>query len=475
MYQGAEMRQVPLADLLKLGIDSLFLFVIIDVEGFIRHISSAYATILGIPVERIIGRPIKEVIPTTGLDKVIETGKDEIGSLFVLKNGTPVICNRLAIRDEKGQIIGALSMALFHNLDQVSQLTLKIEQLQKENELYQQHLAALKQTAFSLDSIVGNSPEIFKIKSIIKRTADSNLCVLFTGETGTGKEVFANAIHHLSPPRFGSFVKINCAAIPNELFESELFGYEGGAFSGASKGGKPGKFEEANNGTLLLDEIGELPLQFQAKLLRVLQEQKIERVGSNKTISLDIRIVCCTNQKLETLIDTHHFRRDLYYRINTVEIAIPPLRERIADIPLLCAHLIKKINQTHGCFIEGVSKTMLHHFASYSWPGNVRELEHILEQACVMNLSGILDEDHFEFFLSRIYRNNMAISGSMLDSTVESIEKEAILKALQKTQGNKSHAAEMLNISRSRLYDRLKKYNLNTRINYAVNSKITEP
>jgi transcriptional regulator with PAS, ATPase and Fis domain len=207
--RGAIMQQIPLTELLKSGIDSLFLFVIIDTEGFIRHISSTYARILEIPVEKIIGRPIAEVIPTTGLNKILETGRDEIGQLFVLKNGTPVICNRLAIRDKKNKIIGALSMALFQNLDQVSQLTQKVEELQKENELYQQQLAALKQTAFSLDGIVGESQQITKIKSVIKRTAASKLCVLLTGETGVGKEVFANAIHHLSPRRFGNFVKMS--------------------------------------------------------------------------------------------------------------------------------------------------------------------------------------------------------------------------------------------------------------------------
>jgi transcriptional regulator with PAS, ATPase and Fis domain len=458
------MQQIPLAELLKSGIDALFLVVLIDAGGFIRHISSAYAKILETLPERIIGRPIAEVIPTTGLLEVLKTGQDEIGQPFILKNGVPTICNRMVIRDDNRKIIGALSMALFYNLDQVSHLTQKIEELQKENGLYQQQLAAFKQTAFSLDSIVGDSPQITKIKSIIKRTAVSKLCVLFTGETGTGKEVFANAIHHLSPRRFGSFVKINCAAIPKELFESELFGYEGGAFSGAVKGGKPGKFEEANNGTILLDEIGELPPHLQVKLLRVLQEQKIERVGSNKTISLDVRIICCTNQNLEKLVDTNRFRRDLYYRINTIEIAIPPLRDRIEDISLLCTHLIKKINQTHGCFIEGVSEAMLRHFAGYSWPGNVRELEHTLEQACVMTLSGILDEVHFDFFLSRIYPDKISVSNSMLDTTVESIEIETILNALKSTKGNKSHAAKILNISRSRLYSKLKKYNLNLRI-----------
>ncbi|MDR1211945.1 MAG: sigma 54-interacting transcriptional regulator [Spirochaetaceae bacterium] len=455
------MRQIPLANLLKAGIDSLFLFVMIDEKGRIRHISRAYADILGVPADGAIGKPVKNLIPNTGLPRVLETGQDEVGQLFVLKNGESVICNRLGIRDEGGKIIGAISMALFPDMDQLAKFTLRIKRLEKENELYQRQLAAFKQTPFCLDSIIGNSPYIEKIKETVKKVAKSKLCVLLTGETGTGKEVFANAIHQLSPRCYGNFVKVNCAAIPGELLESELFGYEGGAFSGASKCGKAGKFELANNGTIMLDEIGELPLHLQSKLLRVLQENELERVGGTKTVPLDIRVICCTNQYLGAMTTAKRFRSDLYYRINTVEIAIPPLRDRFEDIPLLCDNFVRKINRIHGCYIEGVSDVMLRHFLRYSWPGNVRELEHVLEQACVMASSGILDESHFDFFLPRVFQGPAPlVPVSEFDTAVEAVEKDAILKALQNTRGNKSQAAAMLNISRSRFYERLRKYNI---------------
>jgi transcriptional regulator with PAS, ATPase and Fis domain len=455
------MKQISLTELLRAAIDSLFLFVLMDDQGLIRHISSTYAKILGRPMEQIIGKPVQEIISNTCLPRVLKTGEDEIGQLFILKSGKPVICNRLAVRDENGKVVGVLSSAMFYNIDQVSQLTLEIEKLQKENELYQQQLAARKQTSFCLDTVIGDSPQIKKIKATIEKVASSKLCVLFTGETGTGKEVFANALHQLSPRRYGNFVKVNCAAIPKDLLESELFGYADGAFSGAAKGGKAGKFEMADKGTILLDEIGELPLPLQSKLLRVLQESEVERVGGTKTIPLDIRVICCTNQNLEAMIKENNFRSDLHYRINTIEVAIPPLRERTDDIPPLCDHLIKKINRSHGCYIEGLSESMRCHFFNYSWPGNVRELEHVLEQACVMTLSGILDESHFDFFLPRIYPGGITPSRvSMLDTAVGAVEKDAILKALQSAKGNKSRAAEILTISRSRLYEKLKKYHI---------------
>jgi len=273
-------------------------------------------------------------------------------------------------------------------------------------------------------------------------------------------------VHQLSNRRYGNFIKVNCAAIPKDLLESELFGYSEGAFSGASKGGKVGKFEQANNGTILLDEIGELPLPLQSKLLRILQEHKLERIGSIKSIQLDIRIICCTNQNIEQMINEGRFRQDLYYRINTVELNIPPLRDRLTDIPLLCEHFIKKINQYHNCSIVGISDKVLQHFLNYNWPGNVRELEHVLERACVMSSTAILDVEHFDFFLPRIYRN-ITIEDNDSFSKLETLsnkknhaEQKAIIQALETTKGNKSKAAILLDITRSQLYEKLKRYDL---------------
>jgi len=459
-------QPLEINDLLNLAVDSLYLAIIIDEMGTIRYISRAYADIIGLSTEDIIGVPIEKVIPNTRLKNVIKTGHAELGQIFIMRNGTPTICNRFPIRDKDGKIHGAISTATFYDIDKVAQLKAEIDKLRKENQIYQRQLAALKQVPFSIDSVIGNSSYIQKIKATIEKAADSHLSVLITGETGTGKEVFANAVHQLSNRRYGNFIKVNCAAIPKDLLESELFGYSEGAFSGASKGGKVGKFEQANNGTILLDEIGELPLPLQSKLLRILQERELERIGSIKSIQLDIRIICCTNQNIEQMINEGRFRQDLYYRINTVELNIPPLRDRLADIPLLCEHFIKKINQYHNCSIVGISDKVLQHFLNYNWPGNVRELEHVLERACVMSSTAILDVDHFDFFLPRIYRN-ITTEGNDRFSKLETLsnkknhaEQKAIIEALETTKGNKSKAAILLDITRSQLYEKLKKYDL---------------
>ena len=459
-------QPLEILDLLILAVDSLYLGIVIDEIGTIRYISRAYADIIGLSTEAIIGMPIEKVIPNTRLKNVTKTEHAELGQIFIMKNGIPTICNRFPIRDKDGKIRGAISTATFYDIDKVAQLKAEIDRLRKENQIYQRQLAALKQVPFSIDSVIGNSPPIQKIKATIEKVAASNLAILITGETGTGKEVFANAVHQLSNRRYGNFIKVNCAAIPKDLLESELFGYNEGAFSGASRGGKVGKFEQANNGTILLDEIGELPLPLQSKLLRILQEHEIERIGGIKPVSLDVRIICCTNQNIEQMINEGKFRQDLYYRINTVELTIPPLRDRLIDIPVLCEHFIQKINQYHNCSIIGISDKVLQHLLSYDWPGNIRELEHVLERACVMSSTAILDVDHFDFFLPRVYRNSTTEGNDgfskleTLSNKKNQAERKAIIQALETTKGNKTKAALLLDITRSQLYEKLKKYDL---------------
>lgn len=459
-------QPLEIHDLLNLAVDSLYLGIVIDEIGTIRYISRAYADIIGLSTEAIIGMPIEKVIPNTRLKNVTKTEHAELGQIFIMKNGIPTICNRFPIRDKDGKIRGAISTATFYDIDKVAQLKTEIDRLRKENQIYQRQLAALKQVPFSIDSVIGNSPPIQKIKATIEKVAASNLAILITGETGTGKEVFANAVHQLSNRRYGNFIKVNCAAIPKDLLESELFGYNEGAFSGASRGGKVGKFEQANNGTILLDEIGELPLPLQSKLLRILQEHEIERIGGIRPVSLDVRIICCTNQNIEQMINEGKFRQDLYYRINTVELTIPPLRDRLIDIPVLCEHFIQKINQYHNCSIIGISDKVLQHFLSYDWPGNIREVEHVLERACVMSSTTILDVDHFDFFLPRVYRNSTTEGNDgfskleTLSNKKNQAERKAIIQALETTKGNKTKAALLLDITRSQLYEKLKKYDL---------------
>ena len=353
----------------------------------------------------------------------------------------------------------------------------------------------------SLNRIIGHSPALLEIKQIISDYAASDLPILITGETGVGKELFAKAIHEMSPRKFHPYIKINCAAIPTELLESELFGYEPGAFSGASKNGKPGKFELANHGTILLDEIGEMPQTLQSKLLRVLQEQEFERIGGINTIKVNVRIICCTNQDLQQLIQAKHFRSDLYYRINTVELKIPPLRDRKKDLAELTDYFIQKYNAEHDTHVISIDTDVLQLFQSYDWPGNVRELEHIVERLCTINNNRTITMKSCGFLQELVQQSvhtnpdasaaaltpsglqtplstapnisaaqpkapistssqTSELSWDDLSRKIQNTEKEAIIQALLQTNGNKAKAARLLNIDRSSLYYKLKKYNI---------------
>jgi transcriptional regulator with PAS, ATPase and Fis domain len=453
-------------DFVKVAVESLYFTVIVDNNGIIRYLSDNYADILNIDTKKAEGMPVEKVIPNTRLDIVAKTGRAEIGHIFRLKNGQDVICNRIPFKDENGNVKGVISTASFYDINKVETLNQQILQLKKENKLYIEQLNNLRNSTFSVQNIIGQSNKILEIKSILPKISHSNLSVLITGETGTGKEVFANAIHQLSDRKIFNYIKINCAAIPKDLLESELFGYEEGAFSGAAKGGKKGKFELADHGTILLDEIGEMPLFLQSKLLRVIQEQELERVGGLKTIPIDVRVVCCTNKNLEKLVSEGTFREDLYYRINVVEMNIPPLRDRIDDIPLLCDYFLQKFNKESGYCINGISDDVFQLFEQYNWKGNVRELEHVIERACVMSSGSTLTINDFDFFLPRVFKENTIsdIVGSKeitsLEEQKNQFEKEAIIKALIHTKGNKTSAAKLLKIDRSILYDKLKRYNI---------------
>lgn len=452
----------PLAldELLKRMVDALYLCIVIDADGTVRYISHAYAEIIEMPEQEIIGRPVREIIPDSKLPDVVRTGKQMLGDIFIMNNGEATICNRFPILGEDGTIQGAFSTATFQNLDVVSRLSAELGQLRRENKIYQRQLEALTSTPFSLDSVVGTSPAILEIKETIGMIANSDLTVLITGETGAGKEVFANALHQLSNRRYGPYIKVNCAAIPKDLLEAELFGYAEGAFSGAVRGGKAGKFEQANHGTILLDEIGELPLQLQGKLLRVLQEREVERVGGLKTTKLDVRVICNTNQSLDEMVAQGTFRQDLYYRINVVELPIPPLRERLDDLPELSRFLIRKINRIYGCNISGLSEQVHSLFQQYGWPGNVRELEHVLERAAVLSSSGILGLEAFKFFLPRTLHSAVAPASDTLQDYKRTAEYEAIQNALLRTNGNKTKAAKLLEIPRSLLYEKMKRHGI---------------
>jgi transcriptional regulator with PAS, ATPase and Fis domain len=442
--------------------------VVIDHEAKIVYMNENYTNILGIAKQDAIGKDVELVIPNTRLHIVVRNGKEEIGEIMkFFDHGAgkdiTLVCNRIPIWQD-GKVIGAIGNTTIKDLDIVSTLYEEIKTIKLENMQYRAKLDTLQNSINPLENIVGFSGAVLELKKNILDYADSNLSMLLTGETGVGKELVAKAIHHLSRRALNNYVKINCAAIPASLLESELFGYVAGAFTGAVRGGKIGKFELANNGTLLLDEIGEMSLDLQAKLLRILQEGEFEPVGSIKTKKVNVRLLCSTNKNLEDLIEQGRFREDLYYRINSVEIKIPPLRERLDDLEGLCRHIMQRLGRENRCRIFDIDKAVIRHFAAYTWPGNIRELVHVLERGAVMSRDGILREEHFEFLWERINRHKPLPPGGdrqdNLKQHLRDAEKQAIIEALQKTGGNKTRAARLLNIDRSRLYSKLHRYNL---------------
>lgn len=457
--------------ILKEMIDSFPYTVVVDENGFIVKLSRKYAEFLGVDADKACGRYVAEIIPTSGLPRVLATEQSTIGDIFMLKDGSSIVVSRYPIyQDEK--LIGAISTTIFDDLQIVKDLNDQVASLRRENESYRQEIKELRSIRSVVDNIVGETNIIKQLKLELVQMAQTDAGVLITGDTGTGKEVFANAIHYMSLRHNNSYVKINCAAIPSELMESELFGYEDGAFSGAKKSGKPGKFELANKGTILLDEIGEMPLSLQAKLLRVIQEQEVERVGGIRPRKINVRIICSTNRNLEEMVKSGLFRSDLFYRINILELKIPPLCERKEDIPLLCSALIKENNVQDKLSIEGISPEMLDKFEQYSWPGNVRELKHVLERAGIMARTGILNSEHFSFFLQKLEAEleKKKINTSMNPQSISEetniskkrsmLEKECIESAMLKFKGNKKRVAEYLGISRSTLYEKLKSFSI---------------
>ncbi|MEA4896345.1 MAG: sigma 54-interacting transcriptional regulator [Oscillospiraceae bacterium] len=433
--------------------------VITDESGYILKIDDNYAAFLGVDADDAVGKYVTDVIPGSAVPYVLKTKKSDIGSIFILKDGHPIVTSRVPIFDD-GKLIGAMSTTIFDSIDQTKKLNRQIQDMARESREYKEKYLALRNANNALSKIVGDSPAINKVKKTIASIAASDLVVLITGETGVGKELFANAVHELSGRCEKDFIKINCAAIPSELLESELFGYEEGAFSGARRGGKKGKFELANGGTILLDEIGDMPLMLQSKLLRVLQEQEIEPVGGLRPKKINVRLLCSTNCDLEKLIQQDKFRSDLYYRINTVELKVPPLRERREDIPVLCRSFIEDADLSYGIEITGVEPKAMELLCNYAWPGNVREFKHCLERACVEKSSGTLGCEDFAFKTALFSGNTLELHIPSIEDKKRDTERRAMIEALKICGGNRTRAAEIIKMSRAVFFRRMKEYGL---------------
>ncbi len=359
--------------------------------------------------------------------------------------------------------VEAMRMGAFHYLSKpvnLEELLIILNRAYSQHKLHREvESLRVKLRELTLPSelgVIAESDAMKRVLSLVGKVAPTDATVLVTGESGTGKEVVASLVHKLSPRATGPFVKVNCAAIPENLLEAELFGYEKGAFTGAHKA-KPGLFEEADGGTIFLDEVGELPLALQAKLLRVLQDRSVRRVGGNREKKVDVRVVTATNRDLEEMVREGIFREDLYWRLNVFSIHIPPLRERKEDILPLAETFLKRFSQKYGKVLKGFTREAKEFLLTYSFPGNVRELENMVERAVVLS-----DEEYLDVSDLRVSGSAGDITDALfslpLDEAVELLERERIKKALETTGGNKSKAARMLGISERVLRYKVKKY-----------------
>ena len=442
--------------------------IIIDTDGKIFYANNAYTNILGVPVYKIIGRQMQQVEPGSQLQNVLDTKTPFVKERQYIKTLDKYVSVNIFSIEKDGELIAAAS--IFSDSTAVVKLGQEVE---KANEIalsYKRQIEA--QERLSKLEIIGKDPSFLNVVSQALIVANTDVPVFIRGENGVGKEIMAKVIHSNSVRKDKPMITVNCAAIPEGLIESELFGYEGGSFTGAKSCGRMGKFELANGGTLFLDEIGDMPLAMQSKILRVLQNGGIEKIGRQGNIPVDVRLITATNQPIETMIKEKKFRKDLYFRLNIVEIQVPPLRNRTEDIGILANHFLKKYNQKYGKNIF-FSKRVLSFLHSYRWPGNVRELQNCIEYAVIMCQGDIFDIDylppHMKNKLSGMIVKNVEnieketgseYNNKELKEAVKNFEKRMILEAITASGGNRSKAMKLLGLSRRTFYRKLKDYKI---------------
>ena len=422
--------------------------IAVDEKGVITVCNPSVYSILKLPYDSVIGKSIDDILVNSRMSKVLSTGREELNRIQD-ENGVKVVANRIPIRHEQ-KVLGAV--CTFQEINRIQQQ----EQEIRKKLLHRGHV-----TKYSLHNIVGESEMYLKAIQKVKKYSQVDSTILLTGETGVGKEVFAHLIHSFSKRSEGPFVAVNCAAIPENLLESELFGYVEGAFTGAKKGGKTGLFELAHQGTIFLDEIGELAESLQAQLLRVLQEGEVMRLGDERVIPINIRVIAASNRDFEKMVEEGSFRDDLYYRLNILDIPIPSLRERIADIPLLCNFFIEELEPGIRRNIRGFTADAMKILQNYHWPGNIRQLRNIVERAMILSPDKVIDSDTVlaaggKDFLGMQELNAHHEKDDEGDETkLHHLEKEYILNVLKQVNGNKTEAAKILGIGRTTLWRKI--------------------
>lgn len=430
---------------------------VVDAKDRLVYISPVHEKFFGLRAGEGTGKPVKQVIENTRLPHVIRSGVAEIGQMQRM-DGKERIVSRHPIRHQ-GKVVGAIGRVMFKGPQQVEALSKRINVLEQQIETYKTESHEQRKGEAFLNAIIGKSPAIERVRDLIRKVAPLDIPVLVQGESGTGKELVAQALHMLSPRHKSRHVTVNAAALPITLVEAELFGYAAGSFTGADRNGRAGKFEQADKGTIFLDEIGDMPLEVQSKLLRVLQDRVVERVGGDKPIQVDFRLVSATNRDLEDFVDQGKFRLDLYYRISPICIQMPALSERLEDIPLLVEHFLGDLSNRYQREKPEPTEALFDFLMSQPWPGNVRELRHMIERAFVFLEGDTLTPDHFQGLrgTSQPTETDLAKArgtGTLRD-TLEHVERNLIQETLERFAGNKKRAAEHLGISRSYLYKKI--------------------
>lgn len=437
--------------------------LVIDNQGIVRLINPEYTRITGVAPERILGRPLREVRPSSVLAETLRDGQTRVG--IYRKEGNHEYVVDMAPIFIHDQIIGAVSVC--KGLTEVHTLSQELKRHKEKLRQWERTVGSFYHASYSFDQIIGSKGGLREVVHTAKKAADSNLPILIMGESGTGKELFAQAVHNESPRSDCPFVPVNCAAIPSALIESELFGYGEGSFTNAKKGGKMGLFEIADTGTIFLDEIGELSYDLQAKLLRVLQEGTIRKVGETKEKKIDVRVIAATNKDLQHLVEKNLFREDLYYRLNVLTLYLPPLRERKEDIPELVDFTVcsaNKSDQVHLHYL--VNNQTLALLQEYDWPGNVRELKNAVDHAICMAEEWEILPHHLPKTILKSVGLTDPIArepNRTLKEVVEEAERQWITETLKRYGDDldeKRKVAEELGVSLATLYNKMKKYQL---------------
>ncbi|MGC8691326.1 MAG: sigma-54 interaction domain-containing protein, partial [Caldisericum sp.] len=418
--------------------------LVLDKNAKVLYINSAGASILRVNKDTAVNKNVSEIVDFTPVIlNVFKTKKGYVDKEFIIESpsrGTlHFIKSAVVLKDAEGNFAGVIDF--FREIERVRKFVVS-------------YIGA--EARFSFEDIIGNDPKIREAIRLARLASHSNSTVLLTGETGTGKEMFAQAIHLESVRSSGPFVALNCGAIPRDIAESEFFGYEPGSFTDADKNGRPGKFELANGGTLFLDEIEELPPAIQVKLLRVLEDRVITRIGGTKSIKVDVRIISASNKNLESLVESGAFREDLFYRLNVIQIPIPPLRERKVDIPLLVTRFLEKFKKELGKNISGYDRSFMDSLLDYNFPGNVRELQNIIERAVNIADSEVLMQEH----IPHLVLKNIG-KGESQQEDLDKLKSDYVKSVLSKYNFNISYTAKQLGISRPTLYKLIRLYKIN--------------